>query len=247
MLIDVTITATLRPEILMKTIDSFMFNMLGKHDCRCILNIDPVGWSSSQKVYDVCRNYFPKVVVREAEVPNFGAAFKWCWEQVERPWVFHLEDDWELKREIDIHDMVKIILVCPSGLDWSKLALLRLPQFHSGANEMKNWNKFFPWNGTYYECPDKTGLGFCGHPSLIRAQFVRNTVKHLDENKNPEKQFHVKSGSLAEEIQKWDYGVYSKPGWSPVIQDLGRKWAVKNGWKKKGSKAYFLEWEKVTA
>jgi hypothetical protein len=240
MQIDVTITATLRPEILLKTVDSFMHNLLSEQDCKCILNIDPVGWSKPQDIYDICRDYFPKVVLREARTPNFGAAFKWCWEQVSAPWVLHLEDDWELKREIDIHDMVKIILT-------HNLALLRLPQFKSGEREMKNWNKFFPWNGVYYECPDKIGLGFCGHPSLIRWSFVNNTVHHLNENKNPEKQFHVKTGPIAEEVQKWNFGVYGKPGWGLVIQDLGRKWMVKNGWRKKGSKAFFLEWERAMA
>jgi hypothetical protein len=155
--------------------------------------------------------------------------------------VFHLEDDWELVRKIDLNEMITILNNNPD------LLLLRLPQFHSKAHEMKNWNLFFPWNGEFFECPAeiRVSQGFCGHPSLIRGAFVQKTAPYIDITKNPEKQFHHGPQEIINEVAQWRFGVFSQPNMPPAIHDLGREWAAQTNWRKKGSKAWFLEWEEV--
>ena len=242
MKLDVTITACRRPEIFRKTVNSFYENMLKEHDCRVTINIDPVGELDSMETVEVCRAFFPHTVYRMPNKPNFADAFKWAWmtKSGDAKFVLHLEDDWELLKKVEIKHMVSILEKNP------KLALLRLPQFKADGDKMKNWNKFFPWNGQYYACPEelKRSVGFCGHPSLIKREFVENTAPFIDTTKNPEKQFHRGPKEIMDEVAKWEYGVYGTPKECPMIRDIGRKWMIENKWKKKGSKAYFMEWEK---
>jgi hypothetical protein len=111
---------------------------------------------------------------------------------------------------------------------------------------MKNWNLYFPYNGVYFECPDilKMSVGFCGHPSIIKKAFIETTAPYINTKLNPEKQFHHGPKEIMAVVAKWRYGVYAKPNEPNAIADLGRKWMVENKLTKKGSKAWFLEWEK---
>jgi len=241
MKLDITITACKRPEILATTLYSFVSKMLIGHECRAVINVDPVGTGNSIDTVEACKAVFPNTIYRLAEEANFSEGFKWVWQNKgDAEFVLHLEDDWELLKEVDVNHMVNILRGHP------KLALLRLPQFRADGDKMKNWNKFFPWNGTYFECPEelKMSVGFCGHPSLIKKEFIENTVNYIDITKNPEKQFHRGPFEIMKEIAKWSFGVYGTPEQSAMIRDIGRKWMIKNKWKKKGSKAYFMEWER---
>jgi hypothetical protein len=244
----VCITATKRLEILFKTMSSMMEKLLWRAECEAIVNVDPVGFEqdSALKILRLVELFLPVAFSREALTPHFGQAFHALWNMAsdryqDYDFVFHLEDDWEMIESVDIRDMVKILEV------EEDLALLRLPQFKSTKDKMKNWDKFFPWNGRYFECPDelRQGVGFCGHPSLIKMQYVKNCAPLLNPAINPEKQFHGDNPELLAEVMKWRYGVFSRPNHPNYIRDLGREWMVKNKFKKAGSKAFFTEWEKV--
>ncbi len=251
--IDITITATRRHEILRRTLESFKKNLFKEHPIRIFINVDPVGPDESAfDCVNVALEVFPHMFIdyKSPKEPNLSEAFKWTWEasRSERwnvppsEFVFHLEDDWELLREINLKDMINMLN------KYKSLALLRLPQFKSTATDMKNWNLFFPYNPItkYFECPESLIMtaGFCGHPSLIKGEFVRSIAPNIDTTKNPEKQFHHGPPEIMNEVIKWKYGVYSQPNMPPAIADIGRKWSVETGWQKKGPKAWFLQWEK---
>jgi hypothetical protein len=241
--VDITITASRRSNVLQKTLGSFCQNLLQGVSCRVIINVDPVGPEhDSLLTIDVCRMYFDHVCSRTPLVANFSEAFKWTWLQVRDKYVLHLEDDWELVRKVNLNEMIEILEAEPD------LALLRLPQFKAGTASMKNWNLFFPYNGRYFECPEnlKMSVGFCGHPSIIKSEFIRKTAPHIDTTLNPEKQFHRGPKEIMTEVAKWRYGVFAKSHDPPAIVDLGRKWMVENKFRKQGSKAWFLRWEKET-
>lgn len=240
----VTIIACRRHELLLKTLESFHVNLFRwveyADPWEAIINIDPVGIDKSAiDCIDVCNIFFKKVTVRTPETPNFSEAFKWVWSKVTSEYVLHLEDDWKLLRKVDLGDVFDILETEPN------LALLRLPQFKAGHDSMKNWNLHFPFNGRYYECPEtlKMSAGFCGHPSIIRGEFVRRTWPHINTTINPEKQFHRGPKELMKEVARWRYGVYAKPNDPPAIQDLGRKWMIANKLRKQGNKAWFTRWE----
>lgn len=247
--IDITMTATMRISVIKKTLDSFFRFMFDKYldagnELNLVLNIDPIGNDFiKQDLKNCLKERFYKLSVNLADEPSFPRAFKRVWSNVSTSsnYVFHLEDDWELLREVDLVSLIHILE------EEKELALLRLAAFPAGEAAMKNWNRFFPYNGKYYECPEemKAGVGFCGHPSLIKAEFVRNITPFLDDSRNPEKQFHSRGKTdIMKEVVKWKYGVYSTPSSFSLIRDLGRKWMVERGFKKQGCKAHFTRWEK---
>lgn len=244
-LIDITMTATRRPELVFKTLHSFYekcFRPIADR-CRIIVNVDPVGHDiPSVEVLNIVSSFFRSYYIHMPLEASFPRAFIWTWTKVEAPWVFHLEEDWELLQDIDIMDMITVLRRFP------QLALLRLPYNPSGPQSQKNWSHFYPWNGHYYECPydRRVELGFCGHPSLIRGSFVRGAVPYIYPDLNPEKQFHHGNEDLITHVAKHIYGNWGKPGDGPYVKDIGRKWMVEHGFAKKGNKAVFTQWEKIT-
>jgi hypothetical protein len=218
-----------------------------KNENRLIINVDPLPGQhmtldDHNKIFDIVRAMGFQVNINFTTVGNFGKAFKWCWGHAEADWVLNLEDDWELVTPVDIMDMIFIMN------DHPELASLRLPQFDASDDGMKNWNLWFPWNGNYFECPEELTVsqGFCGHPSLIRGEFVRACAPLINPTKNPEKQFHGGNDPLTEEVAKWRFGVYGRPNQPHMINDLGRQWMVENGFRKEDPKAYFMNWKKHT-
>lgn len=245
-LIDITITATRRPEILRKTLDTFVQYCFKPiiDQCRVIINIDPIGDNvPSCNVSDLVEMYFDRFIVGMPWDASFPRAFIWCWRQASAPWVFHLEEDWELLQSVDIMDMIRVMEAKPN------LAVLRLPYRKSNENNQKNWTTFYPWNGTYFECPAgrEKELGFCGHPSLIRGDFVRRTTPFMNPELNPEKQFHGNHPIIMDIVKSYKYGTWGKPNDGAYIKDIGRDWMMLNGWVKKGAKAFFTNWERTTS
>lgn len=242
-MIDITMTATRRPEILRKTLDTFSEKLfVHLPDIRLIINVDPVGDDvRSEEIVALCREYFANITYRCPDSPSFSKAFKWVWSMANADFVFNLEEDWALLRPICLSRMIEIMHDAPD------LAVLRLPWKRTDIDSAKNWKYFFPWNGDFFECPEehKREVGFCGHPSLVSGEFVRECVRHLDENKNPEKQFHHGSHEMMREIDLWRYGVFSAQNSAPAILDTGRKWMIENNYRKSGSKAFFTAWEKI--
>lgn len=243
-LIDITMTAVRRPEILKKTLHSFYRNLLAPviNECRLIINVDPIGDDiPSYSLDEIISGYFKRYAISMPMSANFPRAFKWTWNKVEAPWVLHLEDDWELLERVEIYDMLAMMKRHPN------LASLRLPFFNSDETSMKNWNLQFPWNGEYFECPSnlRQRAGFAGHPSLLRGDFVKNCAPLLNPALNPEKQFHDDNPSLVNEVCNWDYGVWGKPNRQRMINDIGTTWKAENQFIKKGNKAFFIEWEKL--
>ncbi len=255
MKIDITTTATYRPELLEKTFNSFwrfIFSRYPENNYRLVINIDPVGREElypgqiediSFRMLEFCRSYFDDVYVNFPKVANFAKAFKWCWDnvRVDADYVFHIEDDWELLRPVNFSRMLFLFRKYP------ELIILRLNAFASSELTTKNWNLLLPWNGDFFEVSSslKGTIGFCGHPSLIDADFIRGARVYLDGIHNPEKEMkghHPYYGPLFRSCQ---LGVFSEQNSPPLIKDLGRRWMMDNHYKKKGNKAFFVEWERI--
>lgn len=109
-LIDITITATRRPKILFRTLHSFYrkcFQPIAK-ECRVIINVDPIGENMpSYMMLDVIEPFFDYVTINMPGNCSFPKAFNWCWKQSTAPFIFHLEEDWELLTNVDIIEMIE--------------------------------------------------------------------------------------------------------------------------------------------
>lgn len=242
---DIMCTATLRPELLMKTFDSHIKNLFKKDiaKARLIINIDQVGSDNPAKDLDIILRYLDatgikKIVLNTPANPSFSRAFCWCLGQLEGRLVFNLEEDWELIKTIDFRAMIR-------EFDDLSLAHLRLSQFRSTKDEMmKVWNKFIGWNGSWYEVPTnlRGTIGWAGHPSLNKTAFMLFFRSIMDPEKNPEKQ--IKGAYPV--ILKSRFGVFHPQNTQAAIRDIGREWMVKNGYEKAGVKAHFTTWNKVS-
>lgn len=249
MKIDITMTATKRPKILDLTLRSFRLNLFRPNlhiDYQLIINIDPIGeLVPISYVHDLCAEYFPNPIIVTQPTAHFGRAFHRVWSLADhrqsfdwRPdYVFHLEDDWECLRTVNLYDMIDC-------MSFTGLAMLRLSTVGTEGNFMKQWGHVFFWNGKYYEIPstDRAKLRVSGHPSLINPEFIHRVLPYIDPDKNPEKQLAEGHPHIGPIINEYRFGVYNTPGLPANIRDIGRDWMIKSNFNKLGNKAWFTEW-----
>lgn len=253
--IDITTTATLRPEILARTYESFTSHLL-KPDLahyHCILNVDPIGEDiSPDEVIEVAKRFFPNVVSHVSEISNFALAMKWCWSHTKAEYVFNLEDDWHMLKDLDLSRMIDIMESHPN------LAHLRLSMFptktlaEGGAKGsglcLRQWNRYIPWNGDFFEVPREEifSLGYSGHPSLMRGEFMRQMCYFFDPRICPEKMLKGLFLVVRQALSKWRFGVYHeyRDKAPRTIKDHGRPWREAHGMYKDRD-VFFRTWERI--
>ncbi len=239
MKIDITTTATLRPELYEQSLKSIVKHLHG--DFRLLINIDPVGPGTVEEVVAVAKAYFPEALTYSPKIPNFQKAQLLLWSSVWSKYFFNFEDDWELTADIDVAKMVEV-------MDRHEdLALLRLPKWES-RKVTRQWNKWeIPWNGEFFEIPKnmRGALGFSGHPSLIRHSFLKPTLNVLDIHRDVEKQLKGR-GAHGHYILSYRYGVWQEQDASASIVDIGTPWRKTHKWGKDGpSKFLWTTWKKL--
>lgn len=222
-MIDITMTATQRPNILDKTLESFSKNIFNERDrYRLIINIDPIGEDcSGLEIINICLNYFD-TVFHFTEVPFFTRAVMYCWDEADTDYIFHLEDDWELLKKINIDEMIKILE------SDKKMASLRLNKEKTMFSEYGKRNGYVPFS--------KLSL----NPTLIKKEFIKGVLPLMEENLNPEKQLRVSDSERGKFISKWTHGIYVKESFDEVVRDLGRPWMENTRFCKKIG---FMKWE----
>lgn len=239
-------TATRRPELLRQTLADFGRNLFGSYAAHeLLLNVDPVGEPgvSQAEVVEVARSFFgDRMTVRCPGEPSLPRAWIWLMSNVTSYYAFVLEDDWKTCRSMDIADMIQIMDQDP------KLAVLRLARFGTVPGPaVRQWNRQFPWNGAYFQCPEELvgTCGFSGNPSLMRGHFLRMLVPWLVPWGCTELQIkstvHPVYGNTDYEtrciqtrfmrafLPQWHYGVFARPGWGQTVADTGELWRKKHG------------------
>ena len=249
--LDITMTATIRPEIVAITLQSFKEKLFDLYPCRLLLNVDPVGDNTKTQmdVVDVCYKYFKDIIFKLPDEPSLPKAFRWCWEQVMNEFVFHLEDDWELLQDVNIRDMMAFMDKTPN------LVSLRLSAWKAEENRVRavegttNPHKFIYYNffDKFFEVGDwqKYQLGCSGHPGLWASSFIQEALRHLTTDRNPEKMLRY-NRNIRRIADKYRFGVWIQPNENRQIRDLGEGWRTDNGLFKAGgaNKAYFHYWSK---
>jgi hypothetical protein len=238
-MIDVTMTATLRPGIVSQTLDSFCRNIFKDRDnYRLIINVDPVGEKIDPiKVLEVCKQYFKNIIFNSPKQASFPTAVIWCWSKTTSDFIFHLEDDWLLTSKIDINDMIRILNLNEN------LVCLRLPKCDIPKSiTMKLWKaKYFYTGDNYFVTSSNNQFGL--NPVLIKREFIKEAVQIMSLLFNPEKQFRPsKNERMNNLINKWKYGLYGVPGQKATVLDNGTVWRQKNNFKKPQDS--FLVWER---
>lgn len=242
-MIDITMPCTLRPDIIKQTLESFCKNLFTDRErYRLIINIDPIGEDCTQNdIAKICRGYFCNIVINNPARPHFPTAFKWCWDQVNSKYVFHMNEDWKLLRAVDIDNMIAIMNINP------QLATLRLSKYKlwhkKGAVRLFGDCKYYGKKG--FVVASRKNDQFGTNPCLLNGNFVLQARKYLTTKANPEKQFRRSYIDLFEKVvMEWDYGVLGKAGDDRLIEDTGKKWMEDNKYRKKNG-CGFTVWEKV--
>lgn len=222
MILDITTTATLRPELYERSLASVVKHIHGC-DFRLIINIDPAGPGKTADVEAVAKKYIDNVIVYKPDTPDFQMAQLRCWTTVQTRYFWNIEDDWEILVDVDADAMV-------AELERDdNLALLRLPRWSSGEF-CRQWDKRqIPFNGRYFEIPEvsKGNLAFSGQPSLIRADFFLVMLPYVNPEYDIEKQMK-KHGKFGRYLHEWTYGVWQRPNEPEAILDIGTPWRKKH-------------------
>jgi hypothetical protein len=223
-MLDITTTATIRPSLLCKTLESFTKNLLvNQKDYRLILNVDPIGEDiDPMEVVNVGRSFFDNVVYNISNKPNFAQAVKWCWQTTDSELIFHMEDDWTLSRKILIDDMVSTINKN------NNMMSLRLPQLSlKKVNKEDERNNFIKHHKLLL------------NPTLFKGGFIRDMASKMNILDNPEKQIRRKFKLSENKFA----GIYCGLGNGEYIKHTGRQWQKRSNYHKvKGSN--FITWER---
>ncbi len=234
--LDVAIIATVRPEILRMTLQSFGKNLFCDFDCRAIINVDPAGDTenySQMDVVDVCREYFDEVIHRTPEILSFGGAVKWCWQQVQTEFFFHLEDDWILKRKIDGREWLSVF-------EDPAVVELVLNKFGSNKKPPLQWNPKLASR----ICNERFLIAeqLLLNPAFFRTAYIQQIVDRMNDSQDPE-------GQWEEEPHKLITNDYPAPLFlwhispHPLIIDTGTLWRKAKQIRKynKGEHTYWEE------
>ncbi|MHA1469533.1 MAG: hypothetical protein ACTSSP_03095 [Candidatus Asgardarchaeia archaeon] len=247
-LIDITTTATLRPEILDDTYQSFWTNLFekykDKYHYRLIINIDPIGDDryDYKDVLNVAKKYFSDIIYNSPKTHQWPHAFKWVWKQTTSKYVFNLEDMWISMTEVDLEDLIYIIDEYPK-IAWVHLHKYVLadgspdPFFYHAYKSEKDKKLFIE-----VEKPTAS-------PGLFRGEFVRKMSELMNDEISLELQLwgdHYKVRDQKaplinrEYLNSWDYAIYTKnwklPFWLCRIPEThmfdGRKWKKRHNLRK---------------
>lgn len=236
-MIDIVTTSTLRPDILDRTYRSFCKKLFNNdRNCRLIINIDPVGDKTvnPDEVLSVARRYFNDVVFNIPDSANFASAVIWCWSNVKNDYVFHLEDDWELLRNIDINDMIKVID------RYDSICSLRLSQGRIKGKFLDN-NILGKGDNLGFLLFDRISL----NPTLIKKKFINEVIGEMVDYLNPESQLVPSWANkkrqdvvISEIMGHWHHVQYNTVK-GALVRDIGREWRVRRKIKRQPC---FINW-----
>jgi hypothetical protein len=171
---------------------------------------------------EIINEYFNDTIINIPKEPGFTKAVQWCWSKTKEAYVFHLEDDWELLVDINIHNMIKILNSFPD------LVSLRLNKINTGQSKHSSKYGFIYW--------PKISL----NPTLLKGDFVRTIASLMDLNLNPEKQLRLSNTDRGRILSQVHHGIYTQDSIKQVVKDIGRNWMSKSKFTKKIG---FMNWE----
>jgi hypothetical protein len=203
--IDVVLVATRRPELLEGMLASFWANLLGRLKVgRFLVNIDPL-WGDEEDdraVERICRSYVADAVMRRPEKPSFGAAVKWLWSQPATAWFVHLEEDWLMRRRVDLRRLA------------SEMQPPDVTQISFSRAHRKAWRR-----GVWVD-------RFATSPSLVRTSFGKLVSSLQNPDLDPEKQmWGPQNPALSEAIcGKFRHRLHGPRFTRDYLMDTGRAW-----------------------
>lgn len=219
MILDFTTTAVNRPDIVDRTYSSFYKNLknVDFDQCTLYINIDPLPKSEGrEEVVEVSKKYFGNVVSRMPEKGNYTEAYNWLWSSAQTEYLFNLEDDWILIKEVNIEKLINI--------------------FHEQEGLYEVALRAYPYK--YDKCPTS--------PNIMHRRYYSKVGGNLDPNINPEVQLRGKNFGLEMPSKDSGISAKGKiiawPKNRIIVKDIGREWIENSKLRRPNKKSHFTTW-----
>lgn len=238
-MIDVTTIATLRPDILDRTLASIRRYVRSHHIFFLILDIAPVGENGfcQQDVYDVAKTHFGLIRCRMETVSPQAEAQKWVWSKAVTKFVLQWEDDWEALSVVDLdRDVLPKFDANP------RLAMVFFDRHGKSVRDYPGYHGMFKQAGNRYFMRVKH-KNFGGPPALIRQSFIRAALPLLKDDECLD--VTCERQDAQEFLRQWDFGVLTAEDNNGLVRDIGKAWMKKNGFKKIKRGAKGFHWLKI--
>lgn len=240
-MINIAMTAALRPEVLAQTLDSIKRYMVSDADLRLVIDIAPVGdlqYSQSDMIH-IVEHFFPYPLnaVRALKDSMQAAALKWTWEtacQGYSDFFLQWEDDWILTQPVYLEDIEnrmprKAGVIC---FDRAGKSALDYPGYKG---------HFVPHSPGFLQRVKGKSLG--GPPAIIRSDYARGAFPLI----TGEVCLDVlsKTQSAQDFLSSWDVFVYTgTEGKGGLVQDIGKAWRAKHNLSMRKSTSRGVTWIK---
>jgi hypothetical protein len=246
MKIDICMIGVVRPAMIRETVRSLVDNMLNdNHEYRMIVNVDPVGERkhSQEEVLRVIAefDYFHEITSRLPSTPSVVKAVKWVLDQAETDLVIFKEDDIKILEPLYLDSMIEALNNNP------KISSLHTDKWGTKLDHARTLNKGlkikrsgFEWdftkNGFYQASQWQRAYSFL--PNLTRIEFIQEAKKYIMPRvgQSPTNILKGKAGdidgTLFKFLKSWGYAYWQLPDKPKQIEDLGKEWKQKRGWKK---------------
>lgn len=233
--LDITMTASLRKEIVDETLSSLKENLICNGNLILIIDIAPIGDLKQKQndVLNVCNKYiengFLRDVIARIINPSLQAdAQKWVWDQSQSPYILQWEDDWVLLKKINIENILKHFNTPSDKLN--KLGIIYLDRAEKPIKTYKNYQgRFKKFDNSLWLRIAGKSLG--GPPALIKRKYMRKVCTFILPNECLD--ITTQKPDVQAFLNKWDHGVYlGEDGGGELVKDIGKAWLKSKGMKR---------------
>lgn len=218
--IDLKIVATRRPDLLERTLASFLG--LGLRDftiASVTMNLDPAlgTEADAQACRDLLLGHRPDAQILEPEVPAFGGAVKRLWEGAgDRP-IFHLEDDWIALEALPLREVEE-------GFANGYGAMTPLSREHNWDRKDKDAIRWVRRRFLGFRAGKRRtgGNHFGTSPKFILGPLAARMGALMNPDMDPEKQ--MGPGPMFETVNSFRSRYITTARNKPIIEDIGRDW-----------------------
>lgn len=251
MKIDVCMVSVVRPRMIRETTKLLIKNYLNDdHAFRLILNVDPIGETGTYTQGDVVEvikdlDFFDDIVVRTPPKPHVVKAVRWCLDQAETDLVIFKEDDIAILEPLDLNRMIALLDSYPnlSSLHSDKWGTALDHKRTLDENAHKIWRCNFEWEfgwarGIPFYKATQWQRAYSFLPNLTKIEFIKEARQFIRPaiGASPTNILKGKAGDIDGKLFKflssWEYGYFTRPEQPRQIEDYGKEWKQKRGWKK---------------
>jgi len=220
-MIDMIMTAVIRPKVIEKTLASLRRNLVTERKINLVINLDPIGEapSSVPSIIEIVKYYFPNAYIYQPLKADHVEAFKWCWEKISTSFGIFWEDDYVLREPIYLDYLIHIMNETPKigqiHFDRKDKSILTYPGYR---------RKFSPFSK--YLLERRIGKSIGGPPSLLRKEYITQILPHI----SLEPDICSRRKCVKEILKEWRFltylGALSK---GSLVEDIGTEWRKEQG------------------